>query len=79
MELKKKLDLYVERLTDIESGLKKMAIEGLMNEVKSSTSSMTGVPKPFKFLKQHYIKIKEAYASYPPTDVLKVVLYLKLC
>lgn len=43
----------------------KAAIEGLKTEVRSSTSSMTSVPKPLKFLKPHYEKIKEAYARYP--------------
>ena len=37
----------------------------MKKEVRSSTSSMTSVPKPLKFLKQHYEKIKEAYSRYP--------------
>lgn len=32
---------------------------------------MTGVPKPFKFLKPHYIKIKEVYAKFPADSTLK--------
>jgi len=56
----------------MEPGLVKIAIDGLKNEVRSSTSSMTGVPKPFKFLKTHYNKIKEIYAGYSATDPLKV-------
>jgi len=52
-------------LSDPEPGLVKAAIEGLKTEVRSSTSSMTSVPKPLKFLKPHYDKIKEAYVRYP--------------
>lgn len=33
--------------------------------VKSSTKTMTSVPKPFKFLKTHYQALKENYASIP--------------
>jgi hypothetical protein len=38
---------------------------------------MTGVPKPFKFLKPHYIKIKEVYKNYNDNDPIKVWLTAK--
>ncbi len=61
----------MERLSDPVPALVTAAIDGLKNEVRSSTSSMTGVPKPFKFLKPDYNKIKEAYAKFPASDPLK--------
>ena len=37
------------------------ALETLKKEVKESTTTMTSVPKPFKFLKTHYQSIYESY------------------
>jgi 26S proteasome regulatory subunit N1 len=39
------------------------AIAGLKKEIRSSTSSMTAVPKPLKFLRCHFEPLKEHYAS----------------
>jgi 26S proteasome regulatory subunit N1 len=58
-------------LVDPIPDLRKTAIEGLKTEVRSSTSSMTGVPKPFKFLRPHYQRVKDMYETYAPTDPLK--------
>ncbi len=60
----------MERLADKEPELARTAIESLKTEVRSSTSSMTGIPRPFKFLKPHYERIKQAFANCP--DSLKV-------
>lgn len=42
--------------------------------MRTSTSSITGVPKPFKFLKPHYNKIKEMFKIYNENDPLKVLI-----
>ena len=38
----------------------------MVNEVRTSTSSMTSVPKPLKFLRPHYATLKANYASATP-------------
>ena len=39
------------------------ALEHLVKEVRSATSSMTSVPKPLKFLRPHYETLKRCHAS----------------
>jgi 26S proteasome regulatory subunit N1 len=46
----------------------KPALEAIKNFIKTSTSSMTAVPKPLKFLRPHYEKLEKAYESWPPGD-----------
>ncbi|XP_015887277.1 26S proteasome non-ATPase regulatory subunit 2 homolog A [Ziziphus jujuba] len=59
--LKQQLELYVERVQDPDPGLQKIAIECIRHEIRASTSSMTSVPKPLKFLRPHYAILKKAY------------------
>eukprot|EP01091_Cochliopodium_minus_P015174 TRINITY_DN5319_c0_g1_i1.p1 TRINITY_DN5319_c0_g1~~TRINITY_DN5319_c0_g1_i1.p1 ORF type:complete len:870 (-),score=290.39 TRINITY_DN5319_c0_g1_i1:73-2682(-) len=59
--IKEGLDLAVERLKDPKEGIRLMAIDHLKKEIKTSTSSMTSVPKPLKFLRPHYQTIKETF------------------
>lgn len=37
-------------------------------EIREATTSMTSVPKPLKFLRPHYEKLKEAYKSVSDTS-----------
>ena len=37
----------------------------MVNEVRMSTSSMTSVPKPLKFLRPHYATLKATYETAP--------------
>lgn len=37
------------------------ALEELRRHIRSSTTSMTSVPKPLKFLRPYYGKLKEIY------------------
>lgn len=57
-KLKDRLDLLVQRITEEtavdQEPLQFNALEALRTEIRSSTSSMTSVPKPLKFLKSHY-------------------------
>ena len=39
----------------------KPALESLRSQIRASTTSMTSVPKPLKFLRQHYESLKEVY------------------
>lgn len=72
--LKEGLDLAVQRLQEIERNLHKQALDHLVNEIRSSTSSMTSVPKPLKFLRAHYDNIKKTYESWEDVYTLKVQL-----
>lgn len=48
-----------------DSGLYMPALESLRTLIKTSTSSMTSVPKPLKFLRPHYEemgKIRESWS-----------------
>ncbi|MBE7182143.1 MAG: hypothetical protein INR71_13240 [Terriglobus roseus] len=43
----------------------KPALEAIKDSIKTSTSSMTAVPKPLKFLRPHYEKLEKTYESWP--------------
>jgi 26S proteasome regulatory subunit N1 len=64
-KLKDELDMLVERLTESDESLYKAALEAIKESIKTSTSSMTAVPKPLKFLRPHYDKLCEAYERWP--------------
>lgn len=64
-KLKDELDMLVERLTESDQSLYKSALEAIKTSIKTSTSSMTAVPKPLKFLRPHYDKLCAAYESWP--------------
>lgn len=58
-ELKEKLELCVQRLGEVgarpdAAALAPAAVRSLAEEVRTSTTSMTSVPKPLKFLRPHY-------------------------
>lgn len=62
---KEQLELLVQRAQDPDQGVAKMAMEAMVKELKESTSSMTSVPKPLKFLRPHYPALTEHYAKMP--------------
>merc|ERR1719391_303098 len=79
-QLQDDLELMVERLCDTVTSLHRPALEELRRQIRSSTTSMTSVPKPLKFLRPHYGKLKEIYESMPDgenkrfcADVLSVL------
>ncbi|KAI0968960.1 armadillo-type protein [Xylaria arbuscula] len=67
-QLKSELDMLVERLTEPDSSLYKPALEAMKTSIKTSTSSMTAVPKPLKFLRPHYEPLKKQYEDWPEGD-----------
>jgi len=64
-KLKDELEMLVERLLEKDTKLYKPALEQIKEFIKTSTSSMTAVPKPLKFLRPHYEKLVEAYETWP--------------
>lgn len=69
--LKDGLELAVTRLKEADEGLYQQAISHLIAEIRSSTASMTSVPKPLKFLRPHYNALKEVHASWPDSQPSK--------
>ncbi|XP_010269892.1 PREDICTED: 26S proteasome non-ATPase regulatory subunit 2 homolog A-like isoform X2 [Nelumbo nucifera] len=71
LALKQQLELYVERIQDSDPGVQKLALESMRQEIRTSTSSMTSVPKPLKFLRSHYGTLKAYYETMGESDVKK--------
>ncbi|KAE9592999.1 hypothetical protein Lal_00028985 [Lupinus albus] len=71
LALKQQLELYVERVQDSDPGLQKVALESMRQEIRTSTSSMTSVPKPLKFLRPHYGTLKAYYETMTESDLKK--------
>lgn len=71
LALKQQLELYVERVQDPDPGLQKTALESMRQEIRTSTSSMTSVPKPLKFLRPHYGTLKAFYETMKDSDLKK--------
>ncbi|MCI02925.1 26S proteasome non-ATPase regulatory subunit 2 1A-like, partial [Trifolium medium] len=63
------LELYVERVQDSNPELQKVALESMRLEIRTSTSSMTSVPKPLKFLRPHYGTLKAFYETMAESDL----------
>ncbi|KAI8825259.1 armadillo-type protein [Fimicolochytrium jonesii] len=64
-QLKEELEMLVERLTESDKTLYKPALETLRTLIRTSTSSMTAVPKPLKFLRPHYSGLITVHESWP--------------
>ncbi|KAN0065699.1 proteasome regulatory particle base subunit [Thecaphora frezii] len=64
LQLKNELEMLVERLKENEMGLHRPALESLRTLIRTSTSSMTSVPKPLKFLRPHYPELTEIYETW---------------
>jgi 26S proteasome regulatory subunit N1 len=69
--LKEGLELAVIRLQDEDNSLQKQALDHLINEIRSATSSMTSVPKPLKFLRPHYDTLKTVYEDWSIQNSMK--------
>lgn len=61
--LKEKLEICATRIQEKDVKQRDHSYELLCEEVKSSTSSMTSVPKPLKFLSPQYKTLKTFYES----------------
>ncbi|CRG83951.1 26S proteasome regulatory subunit rpn-1 [Talaromyces islandicus] len=62
--LKNELEMLVERLKEPDTSLYRAALDAIKNFIKTSTSSMTAVPKPLKFLRPHYDELTELYEKW---------------
>ncbi|XP_016148259.1 26S proteasome non-ATPase regulatory subunit 2 [Sinocyclocheilus grahami] len=66
--LQEELEMLVERLGEKDTSLYRPALEELRRQIRSSTTSMTSVPKPLKFLRPHYAKLKDIYQNMAPGE-----------
>uniref|UniRef100_T2MDL8 26S proteasome non-ATPase regulatory subunit 2 n=1 Tax=Hydra vulgaris TaxID=6087 RepID=T2MDL8_HYDVU len=62
--LLEELNMLVERLTESNTDLYKPALESLRTLIRASTSSMTSVPKPLKYLRQHFDSLKDLHNNW---------------
>lgn len=53
--------MLLQHLEEDNAELYNPALESMKNLIKSSTTSMTSVPKPLKFLRPNYYRIKAIY------------------
>lgn len=70
-KLKTDLELLVERLIEPDDTLYDQSLEKMKEFISSSTSSMTAVPKPLKFLHPHYDSLVAAYEKWTTSKELK--------
>ena len=56
------------QVQESDTSLYKSAIEAMKTSIKTSTSSMTAVPKPLKFLRPHYETLTKLYDEWPEGD-----------
>lgn len=69
-KLKNDLDLLVEVLNEQNSNeLYQSTLDKLKESIVSSTSSMTAVPKPLKFLHPHYSQLINTYESWTDEEL----------
>ncbi|KAL1493428.1 hypothetical protein ABEB36_011485 [Hypothenemus hampei] len=59
--LQEELNLCVERLAENDENLYQSALNVLATKIRASTTSMTSVPKPLKFMRPHYDTMKQVY------------------
>lgn len=77
LQLKTDLEMLVERLKEPDTSLYSAALDAIKTSIKTSTSSMTAVPKPLKFLRPHYDEltaIYDAWSAGPVKDSLADML-----
>lgn len=53
----------------------KIALDTLRLLIRTSTSSMTAVPKPLKFLRPFYTDLKGLYDTWPESSIKVVYSY----
>jgi 26S proteasome regulatory subunit N1 len=65
LELKRNIELLVERTQDKDAGIAKAALDSITKDIHTTTSSMTAVPKPLKFLRPHLDALMAFFESMP--------------
>jgi len=69
-QLKDRLDSCVATLINekkeaaVTVGIRQNALDMIVTELRTATSSMTSVPKPLKFLRPHFTSVKKLHADF---------------
>lgn len=63
-QLRDDLEMLVERLKEDDKSLYKPSLDAIKDYIKTSTSSMTAVPKPLKFLRPHFDELAALYEKW---------------
>lgn len=71
--LKDELNMLVERLKEKDTRLYKPSLNTLCTLIRTSTSSMTSVPKPLKFLREHYVALRELYEEWKDVEMKQML------
>ncbi|XP_018332038.1 26S proteasome non-ATPase regulatory subunit 2-like [Agrilus planipennis] len=71
-ELQEELKMLVDRITGTDQKLIKPALNMLRTLIKTSTTSMTSVPKPLKYLGPYYNIIKANFKNIEDADTKKL-------
>ena len=61
--IRDELTLCVTRLQENDSKLYEASLNIMREKIRSSTSSLTSVPKPLKFLRNHFDTLKEVHTK----------------
>lgn len=62
-QLKANIELLVEKAADSDAGVQRLALETLRSDIRTASSSMTSIPKPLKFLRPQFDRLKAAFAA----------------
>ncbi|KAE9388117.1 26S proteasome regulatory complex, non-ATPase subcomplex, Rpn1 subunit [Gymnopus androsaceus JB14] len=68
LQLRSELEMLVERLKESNTDLHLPTLELLRTLIRTSTSSMTSVPKPLKFLRPHFPDLQALYETWPASE-----------
>ena len=66
--IRDELTLCVERLKEDDAKLYEASLNIMREKIRSSTSSLTSVPKPLKFLRNHFDSLKEVHTKLSKLD-----------
>ncbi|EDV52429.1 26S proteasome non-ATPase regulatory subunit 2 [Drosophila erecta] len=64
-QLQEELELLVQHLQEPDAKLYQPTLESMAKLIRASTTSMTSVPKPLKFMRPHYDTMKTVYKHMP--------------
>uniref|UniRef100_A0A915D0K5 26S proteasome non-ATPase regulatory subunit 2 n=1 Tax=Ditylenchus dipsaci TaxID=166011 RepID=A0A915D0K5_9BILA len=71
-KLQDDLNLLVLRLSEPDTNLHLPSLETMRSLIRASTTSMTSVPKPLKFMRPHYAKMKEIFETMAEDNTKKL-------
>lgn len=64
-QLQEELNMLVQRLQESDKKLYLPSLDAMAKLIRASTTSMTSVPKPLKFMRPHYETMKTLYKQMP--------------